>query len=83
MGTELTIDNMHCHHQKPISLGGTDEFKNLIYVRADIHRLIHAVNADTIDRLLEQIKPDSMQLDKINKLRAKCNLEVIARVNSN
>ena len=52
-------------------------------MRADIHRLIHAVNADTIDRLLEQIKPDSMQLDKINKLRAKCNLEVIARVNSN
>lgn len=83
MGTELTIDNMHCHHQKPVSLGGTDEFKNLIYVRADIHRLIHAVNTETIDGLLEQIKPDSIQLDKINKLRKKCNLEAITKVNSN
>lgn len=83
MGTDLTIDNMHCHHQKPISLGGTDEFKNLIYVRADVHRLIHAVNAETIDALLKQIKPDSIQLDKIDKLRTKCNLEAITKVNSN
>lgn len=83
METELTIDNMHCHHQKPISLGGTDEFKNLVYLRADVHRLIHAVNDETIDILLKQIKPDGVQLDKINKFRTKCNLEAIAKVNSN
>lgn len=78
MGTELTIDNMHCHHKKPVSLGGTDEFNNLVYIRADVHRLVHAVNNETIGNLLKQIKPDNKQLDKINNLRKKCNLDVIS-----
>lgn len=79
MGTELTLENMHCHHMKPISLGGTDEFKNLIYIRADVHRLIHATNIETIDKLLEQINPDTKQLSKINNLRQKCGLDVITK----
>ncbi len=83
MGTELTTDNMHCHHKVPISLGGTDEFKNLIYIRADVHRLIHAADMDTISNLLIQISPDCTQLRKINSLRAMCNLESITNVNSN
>ena len=77
MGTDLTLENMHCHHKLPISLGGTDEFKNLIYIQADVHNLIHAVNKEYIQVLLTQIKPDTKQLEKINKLRIECNLEKI------
>lgn len=77
MGTELTLDNMHCHHKLPISLGGTDEFKNLIYIRADVHNLIHAVNKEYIQILLSQIKPDNKQLEKINKLRVSSKLDEI------
>lgn len=77
MGTELTLDNMHCHHKKPVSLGGTDEFKNLIYIQADVHELIHAVNTEYIQKLLKLIKPNKEQLEKINKLRLICELEAI------
>lgn len=83
MGTELTLDNMHCHHMKLISLGGTDEFKNLIYIRADIHKLIHAVKSETIDEMLKQLNLNNEQLNKVNKLRSKCDLEAITQVNSN
>lgn len=77
MGTELTLDNMHCHHKLPVSLGGTDEFKNLIYIRADVHNLIDAVNKEYIQTLLNQIKPDNKQLEKINKLRVSSKLDEI------
>ena len=68
-GKVLWIDEIHCHHKKPISQGGTDEYKNLIIVHIDVHKLIHATKPETIQAYLEKIKPDKSQLDKINKLR--------------
>ncbi len=68
-GKVLWIDEIHCHHKKPISQGGTDEYKNLIILHADVHVLIHAVKAGTIQAYLNTIKPNKSQLDKINKLR--------------
>lgn len=68
-GKVLWIDEIHCHHKKPISQGGTDEYKNLIIVHIDVHKLIHATKPETIQAYLNKIKPDKSQLDKINKLR--------------
>lgn len=68
-GKVLWIDEIHCHHKKPISQGGTDEYKNLIIIHIDVHKLIHATNAETIQAYLDKIKPSKTQLDKINKLR--------------
>ena len=68
-GKVLWIDEIHCHHKKPTSQGGTDEYKNLVIVHIDVHRLIHAVNPKTIQAYLYKIRPDKSQLDKINKLR--------------
>ena len=68
-GKVLWIDEIHCHHKKPISQGGTDEYKNLIIVHIDVHKLIHATKPETIQAYLDKIKPDKSQLDKINKLR--------------
>lgn len=68
-GKVLWIDEIHCHHKKPISRGGTDEYKNLIIVHIDVHKLIHATKPETIQAYLDKIKPDKSQLDKINKLR--------------
>ena len=68
-GKVLWIDEIHCHHKKPLSQGGTDEYKNLIIVHIDIHKLIHATKPETIQAYLDKIKPDKSQLDKINKLR--------------
>ncbi len=72
-GKVLWIDEIHCHHKKPISQGGTDEYKNLIIVHIDVHRLIHATKPETIQAYLDRIKPDKSQLDKINKLRMLAN----------
>ena len=68
-GKVLWIDEIHCHHKKPLSQGGTDEYKNLIIVHIDIHKLIHATKPETIQAYLDKIKPDKSQLDKINNLR--------------
>lgn len=68
-GKVLCIDEIHCHHKKPISQGGTDEYKNLVIVHIDVHRLIHAVKPETIQAYLIKIKPNKSQLNKINKFR--------------
>ena len=68
-GKMLWIDEIHCHHKKPISQGGTDEYKNLVIIHTDVHRLIHAVKPETIKTYLNKIKPNKSQLDKVNKFR--------------
>lgn len=68
-GNVLWIDEIHCHHKKPTSQGGTDEYKNLVIVHKDVHMLIHAVKTETIQAYLDKVKPTKSQLDKINKFR--------------
>ena len=68
-GKVLWIDELHCHHKKPKSQGGTDEYKNLVILHTDVHKIIHAVKVETIQSYLNKIKPTKSQLDKINKLR--------------
>lgn len=73
----LEIGNMHCHHKIPKHLGGSDEYKNLIYVTIDIHKLIHCVDKELMNDLLERLKLNKNQMKKINKLRELCNLNII------
>ena len=68
-GRILWIDEIHCHHKKPTSQGGTDEYNNLVIVHKDVHMLIHAVKSETIQAYLDKVKPDKSQLEKINKFR--------------
>lgn len=68
-GRILWIDEIHCHHKKPTSQGGTDEYNNLVIVHKDVHMLIHAVKSETIQAYLNKVKPDKSQLEKINKFR--------------
>ena len=64
-GRMLWIDEIHCHHKKPTSQGGTDEYKNLVIVHKDVHALIHAVKLETIQAYLDKVKPNKSQLGKI------------------
>lgn len=68
-GRLLWYEEIHCHHIKPRKMGGTDEYKNLVMVSADVHRLIHAVNGDIINAYLNKIKPNKTMLMKLNKYR--------------
>lgn len=68
-GKDLWIDEIHCHHIKPVNQGGTDEYGNLVIIHSDVHKLIHATSAETISYYLEKVNPNSTMLNKINKLR--------------
>ena len=68
-GRILWIDEIHCHHKKPVSQGGTNEYKNLVIVHEDVHKLIHATKPETISAYLKKLNLSQSQIDKINKLR--------------
>ena len=59
------------HHKIPISKGGTDEYKNLILLRKECHKVIHKKN------LTKEEIPEYMLVKEINKYRKLCGLEVI------
>lgn len=65
----LEIGNMECHHKIPIVFNGTDEYSNLIFLKTEIHKLIHATTNETINKYLQILNFDKNALKKLNKLR--------------
>ena len=79
-GEPLCIFDMECHHKKPKKLGGTDEYRNLVWLKSDVHKLIHATEEDTIAKYLDILKLDDKALKKVNSLRLSAeNLEIVAQ----
>lgn len=76
-----TVSEIHCHHKIPKSLGGSDECDNLVLIHEDVHKLIHAVKKETIILYLEILKPNTIQLKKINYLRSKLKKPIIKKYN--
>lgn len=76
-GKKLWVGMMEVHHKIPIELGGTDEYKNLIYVNYNIYKLIHATKEETIKKYLEIEKLDENAFRKLNILRKKVGNYII------
>ena len=76
-GQIMNAHDIHCHHKVPVSMGGTDEYANLVLVLKDVHVLIHASSETTIKRYLCELKLEKSQLDKLNKLRTKAEMPSI------
>lgn len=76
-GIELDVNQIDCHHKKPISLGGDDSYQNLIIVSDVVHILIHSSNERTIKKYLDELKPNKKQLDKLNKLREMAEMPLL------
>ena len=74
-GKALSAGDIHCHHKLPRYLGGTDEYKNLVIVCEDVHRLIHATNPKIIRKYMSILNLDAKQLKKLNKFRSLANVE--------
>lgn len=70
----LLVDEVEFHHKTPKSLGGTDEYKNLVAIHKSVHKLIHATKIETIERYKIELQLDAKQLKKLNTYRKKCNL---------
>ncbi len=75
-GEFLNYKDIHCHHKIPLCMGGSDEYKNLIIVHKDIHRLIHATAETTISNYISDFNL-KINLKKLNELRKLvCNTEI-------
>ena len=73
----LIIGDMECHHKIPRTLGGTDEYENLVWLKNDVHKLIHATQPVTIENYLKILNLDERGLKKVNSLRLLAeNLEI-------
>ena len=81
-GRKLEIKEIHCHHKLPKYLGGTDEYKNLVIISEDVHRLIHATSPETIRKYLEKLKLDPKQFKKLEKLRSLAKVESCLKYNA-
>ena len=68
-GELLQIGEMECHHKTPRHLGGGDEYRNLVWITSNAHKLIHSTNLDTIKRYLDLVPLDKEGLRKVNSLR--------------
>ena len=77
MGMELEANQVDCHHKNPLEYGGDDSYKNLIIVSDWIHILIHATNERTIQKYLNELKPNQKQLEKLNKLRELAKMPIL------
>lgn len=68
-GKNLEIGQMHAHHKKPKVMGGTDEYSNLIFLTADMHRLVHATESNTIQNIMKANPKTVIDYSRLNKLR--------------
>ena len=72
-----SLSDIHCHHIKPVSAGGTDKYSNLILIRDAVHKLIHAKEEGTIQKYMQMLKLKVSQLKKVNKYRMMSGLPQI------
>lgn len=78
-GIDLTLCpwDFHCHHIVPTSIGGTDDYANLVTLHKAAQTLVHATKSETIEKYFNLLKLNDYQLKKLNKLRKSSNLEPI------
>lgn len=68
-GEILETTDMEAHHTVPRLQGGTDEYKNLVFVTYNVHKLIHSSKPETIEKYLNKIKSTKINFERLNKLR--------------
>lgn len=68
-GERLRIGDMECHHKKPKKMGGTDKFNNLIFLKKNIHKLVHVKDEEAIKGLLCIEMLNKSEINSLNKLR--------------
>jgi len=63
--------NFEIHHVIPISQGENDNYDNLLLINKNMHKLIHAVNDETINKYLKEQNLGKKCIEKLNKYRKK------------
>ncbi|ELC8454572.1 group II intron reverse transcriptase/maturase [Clostridium perfringens] len=68
-GDLLEINDMECHHKIPKSKGGNDKYSNLVFLKKEIHKLIHATSQEIIEKYLFKLNLNKKALKEVNNLR--------------
>ncbi len=68
-GERLQITDMEVHHKKPKCQGGGDEYRNLVFLKYDVHKLVHATETATIEKYLERLVGIAIDFERLNQLR--------------
>ena len=76
-GKILEIEEINCHHKVPKKLGGDDDYRNLIIIHSDVHKLIHAKTTEIIEKYFNRLNLTKERLMKINNLRKLAQREEI------
>ena len=76
-GMFLQAENVYCHHYIPKHLGGSDKFNNLRILQKEVHELIHITDKIRANTLIKILGITKSMLEKVNKYRVKCELEII------
>lgn len=77
-GTDfISLEDIHCHHKKPRSLGGSDKYENLALVSKTVHKLIHATSPEIISKYLSMLQLSKAEMRKLNKLRISAGCEAL------
>jgi len=72
-------EEIACHHIKPKSKGGADNYQNLIIIRKEVHRLIHAVRQATVEKYMGLLNLADSEIKKVNQYCQKAGLKPIER----
>ena len=68
-GDYLQIEDMVCHHKIPKELGGSDEYKNLVWLTKESKEMIESTNLGAIAKYLNKVHLDETGLKRFNSLR--------------
>jgi group II intron reverse transcriptase/maturase len=68
-GVKLELDNMICHRIKPKSLGGNDDYNNLVWITKEEHQLIFERNEEPLNIGLKELGINEKGLKKVKSLR--------------
>ena len=68
-GLDLETNNMVCHHKIQKSDGGTDKYKNLVWLRVEAHKLVHCTEQNIINKYLGLLFLDEKGLKRVKSLR--------------
>ena len=76
-GRILEVGECEVHHIVPVSMGGDDSYKNLIFITTPVHKLLHATQAETVIRYLTILNLNDKMLNRLNRYRNLMNLNAI------
>lgn len=79
-GEPLILNGFDVHHILPRSLGGSDEYKNLVLVNRKYHRLIHSDNPDEINSLFQNTNLNKRRMERLDLYRTKAGNSSIAEI---